>query len=236
MPPRSLDDGWALVHRWTERLDSPGRAAALGAAGLGALLLGALVWLALRPAGTAPSDEALFGGPVTTLASGPATTVAEEPAPDLVVHAAGAVAVPGVYVLPVGSRVDDLLARAGGTSPDADVDRLNRAAPLADGQRLYVPRHGEEAPSVVGPDGGGASAPGTAGRGADGAGQAGPIDLNTADAEELDALPGVGPATAAAIVDHRERHGPFTSVDGLLDVRGIGPAKLEALRELVTVR
>jgi competence protein ComEA len=82
---------------------------------------------------------------------------------------------------------------------------------------------GPDGGAVVGSGGGATAAP------------SGPIDLNTATAEELDALPGVGPATAAAIVSHRERNGPFTSVDGLLDVRGIGPAKLEALRDLVTV-
>jgi competence protein ComEA len=151
----------------------------------------------------------------------------------LVVHAAGAVARPGLHTVAAGARVADVVAAAGGLAPDADQDRLNLAAPVADGERLFVPRLGEpEVPPVVGgsaPAGGGA-----AGAGGEG-GAPGPVDLNTATAEALDALPGIGPSTAAAILEHRERVGPFTSVDGLLDVRGIGPAKLEALRDLVVV-
>ena len=149
---------------------------------------------------------------------------------EIVVHAAGAVARPGLQRLAVGARVADLLDVAGGPTPDADLDRLNLAAPLADGQRLYVPRLGETTPAPVSPEGGG----GAVGSGDATGGAAGPIDLNTATAEQLDALPGIGPATSAAIVDHRERNGPFGSVDDLLDVRGIGPAKLEGLRDLVT--
>jgi len=158
----------------------------------------------------------------TPPADAPTVTTSPEA---LLAHAAGAVARPGVYSLPTGSRVGDLLTAAGGPVGAADVDRLNLAAPLTDGTRVYVPMLGESAPpSVLGPEG----AP-------SGGGSAGPVDLNTADASVLEGLPGVGPATAAAIVAHREQNGPFQSVDELLDVRGIGDAKLAALRDLVVV-
>ena len=148
----------------------------------------------------------------------PSTTAAPT---ELVVQAAGAVARPGVYRLPAGSRVVDLLDAAGGPAPDAAPDQLALAALLTDGERVYVPRVGEVLPAPVTGSGGGSGQ------------AAGPVDLNRATLEELEELPGVGPATAQAIVDHRERNGPFRSVDELLDVRGIGEAKLEALRDLV---
>jgi competence protein ComEA len=100
---------------------------------------------------------------------------------------------------------------------------VNLAATIIDGQQVYVPRVGEAAPQVVGATGDG------------GGGGGGLVDVNTATAEELDTLPGVGPATAQAILDAREQRGSFSSVEELLDVRGIGEAKLEALRDLVRV-
>ena len=174
--------------------------------------------------GAAPSSDA--GGADVGGASTTATASTE-----VVVHVAGAVVSPGVRRLPPGSRVTDALDAAGGALPDADLPRVNLAAPLVDGQQVYVPRPGEEVPAAAGsglPGGGG-------GAGNGGVVPGTPVDLNTATPEQLDTLPGVGPATAAAIIAHREQHGPFTSVDQLLDVRGIGEAKLEQLRDLVSV-
>jgi competence protein ComEA len=153
----------------------------------------------------------------------PTVTVVSAPA-SLVVHVAGAVARPGVYELDDGVRVQDAIDAAGGPVRRADPNALNLAAVVTDGERIYVPRRGESVP--VGAD---ANAEGSTDA------PAGPIDLNHATIEQLDVLPGIGPATAAAIVDHREQNGPFATVDDLEDVRGIGPAKLEAIRDLVTV-
>lgn len=140
-------------------------------------------------------------------------------------HAAGAVARPGVYKVPPGARVSDLLDAAGGPVADADVDQLNLAAPVADGERVYVPKRGETPQPVAG----------AASAAAAGGTPTGPINLNTATLEQLDSLPGVGPATAQAILDYRSQHGRFKSVEELLDVRGIGEAKLADLRPRVRV-
>ncbi|MCU1355222.1 MAG: ComEA family DNA-binding protein [Acidimicrobiales bacterium] len=162
---------------------------------------------------------------------------------DLVVQASGAVARPGVYRLGATARVDDLVRKAGGLAADADRDRVNLAAPLTDGERVWVPRKGESEPPplVAGgaaPAGSGGGGAGASGSGSGSAGTTGPpqvVDLNTATAEQLDTLPGVGPATAQAILGYRAEHGRFGSVDELLEVRGIGDAKLEQLRPLVSV-
>ena len=212
------------------------RAAAVVAVALLGVGVAVAGWALLREPALPPTEELLPYAP----GGEPAGAVGDDgaaPSPtsttavvSLVVHAAGAVAVPGIHSLPPGSRVSDLLAAAGGPSPDADLDRVNLAAPVGDGERVWFPRLGEESePSVVAGSGGGA--------GPAGGGGAAPalVDLNVASAEELDVLPGVGPATAAAIIEHRSTHGPFTSVEDLLDVPGIGEAKLEQLRDLVTV-
>ncbi len=158
--------------------------------------------------------------PVATAESGPVPTVAGA---DVIVHVAGAVLVPGVYQLGAGSRVDDAVRSAGGATTDAQLGRINLAAPLADGDQIYVPAEGEDVPVV---------APGSELSDPDAA-PSGPIDVNRASAGELETLPGVGPATAAAIVAERERNGPFASFDDLERVPGIGPAKLAGLVGLV---
>lgn len=159
----------------------------------------------------ASSRSATPGSPST-----PSTAV-------ITVHVAGRVQRPGVYDLPSSSRVIDAVNMAGGAVFGADADAINLAAPVVDGQRVYVPAVGEVVVSEP--------------SGADGvvAGPRFPIDINTATVGDLDRLPGVGPATAEAIVRHRDEQGRFASVDGLLDVPGIGEAKLEAIRGLVSV-
>ena len=139
--------------------------------------------------------------------------------PRLVVDVAGAVRRPGLYSFAAGTRVDDAIAAAGGPSAKADLDAVNRAAPLADGEQIVVPRRG--AAAVVGSASGAGSAPGA------------PVDLNSATVEQLDALPGIGPATAAKIVAYRQEHGAFHSLVELDGVPGIGPSRLDQLKGLV---
>lgn len=182
------------------------------------------------PRATASSVPA-SSQPATMVDSSAPAAAQPTPVPStIVVHVAGAVVEPGVYRISGTARVVDAIAAAGGASSVARADALNLAAPLRDGDRVYVPT-ADEAPEQVGgvSSAVGASSPdGAAGAGA-------PIDLNSATVDELDRLPGVGPATASAIIAHRAANGPFPSVDSLADVRGIGPTKLEALRPLVTV-
>ncbi|HEB64101.1 MAG TPA: hypothetical protein ENJ02_00975 [Chloroflexi bacterium] len=176
---------------------------------------GALFWAARPPQGT----------PVTLR---PPPT----PAP-LVVDVDGAVAAPGVYSLPPESRVRDALDAAGGLLPEADTRSLNLAAPLEDGTRLWVPALPQEtaAPQSrsVSPGslGGQASSPGTE--------TTSKINLNTASQEELESLPGIGPALAENIITYRQEHGPFVVIDEIQNVSGIGPAKFEKIRDLITV-
>ncbi len=157
--------------------------------------------------------------------------------PPVVVDVSGAVVHPGVYKLDGGSRVADALAAAGGVTLDADDERLNKAEKLSDGVRIFVPHRGVTPPAVVGitPSVGGGTGSVASSSGGVSAGTPTIVNLNTADATQLDSLPGVGPATAAAIVQFRTQHGPFTSVDKLTDVPGIGPTKLERLRSFLTV-
>lgn len=157
----------------------------------------------------------------------------------LIVHVAGAVKDPGVVTLQQGSRVHEAISAAGGPEQQAQLDAINLAATLQDGQQLYVPAQGEAPASAI--PGSGVAAGGTAaGSPAPGAGPAGPeaaplVNINTADAAELSTLPGVGPVLSGRIVDWRTEHGPFGSVAELDAVSGIGEKMLAALGELVTV-
>ncbi|HEX2117553.1 MAG TPA: helix-hairpin-helix domain-containing protein [Acidimicrobiales bacterium] len=172
-----------------------------------------------------PGSAPLDGDPTPT-ASTTAVTVT------VTVHVAGQVNNPGVYAVPAGGRVADAVVAAGGSSGEADLEQLNLAARVADGERIYVPKKGEPPPAMLG----GAAPAAALDGGKAGATAAGsPVDLNTATAEQLEALPGVGPATSKAILAYRANHGRFRSVTELLEVPGIGPAKLEALRPLVRV-
>ena len=156
----------------------------------------------------------------------------------IAIHVVGAVQQPGVYHLVVGARGDDALRAAGGPTRDADVRRVNLAAPLMDGQQFVVPRVGERLTTTVpslGSVEGGQSAGDTGINPGVNLGAPLLVDLNQATVAELDQLPGVGPSTARAIIDHRTRNGPFASVDDLLAVRGIGHAKLAELKPFVRV-
>lgn len=149
----------------------------------------------------------------------------------LTVHVSGAVATPGVVTLAADERVGDAVEAAGGLLDEADPERINLARELADGDHVHVPREGESPPQLVEPVPGELGTSG-AGSAEDGA----PIALNTADEQRLQQLPGIGPALAAAIVEHREEHGPFAVPGDLRDVAGIGEVTFQRLAPLVTVR
>lgn len=147
-----------------------------------------------------------------------------------VVHVTGAVRRPGVYSLVAGARVIDAVKKAGGLLGDAAEGAVNLARPVADGEQILVPDKDDPVAAAV------RSAVGAAGGGSAGGSASGPIDINSADAASLDTLPGVGPSTAAKIIADRDTNGPFLNVDDLGRVSGIGPKKLEQLRELVCAR
>ncbi len=177
------------------------------------------------PTGAAPGE----GDPATATAESTTTQ------PDLVVHVAGAVARPGIVRVEPGARIADAVRAAGGALADADLDRLNLAAPVADGMQVRVPVEGEPTTSPTG-----IAAPPPAATGGppgelSGPVGAGPIDLNQADAAALETLHGIGPALAAAIIGWRTDNGPFASVEQLLEVPGIGPATLDGLADDVTI-
>jgi competence protein ComEA len=140
------------------------------------------------------------------------------------VDVVGAVLRPGLYRLPPGSRVADALVRAGGATAKAQLDLVNLAAPIADGEQVVVPRRGPAATAATAA---------TAGSAAGGGAASGPVQLSTATAEQLDSLPGIGPVTAQKILDYRQQHGGFSSIDELDAVPGIGPSRLAQLKGLV---
>jgi competence protein ComEA len=177
-----------------------------------ALVGGAGLWYAR----SLPRPVEVRAGPV---ASRPSPTPAT-----LFVHVAGWVRRPGVYELREGDRVIDAIHRAGGPKKGADLGGLNLAALLVDAQQVLVPRSAPAAPGGAVPTG---EAPGTSGTAL--------VNVNVASAEELETLPGIGEVLAATIIEYREENGPFTSVDQLIEVSGIGEVTLEEIRELVTV-
>ncbi|MFF7328807.1 helix-hairpin-helix domain-containing protein [Streptomyces sp. NPDC008150] len=207
----------------------------------------AVVGAAGRASGA--GGEGTFGAPTAGAASTPAGTTAGEgagagtaaaagsPGAEIVVDVGGKVRRPGVRRLPAGSRVADALRAAGGVRPGVGTDGLNRARFLVDGEQVLV--GASAAPGTVpGPGpvsaGGGAGAvAGAGGAGVPGAGPAAPVALNTATADQLDTLPGVGPVLAQHIVDYRTQHGGFRSVNELREVNGIGDRRFADLRDLV---
>jgi competence protein ComEA len=164
------------------------------------------------------------GGPAT---SGSVSVAAPRAAAaGALVHVVGAVRRAGVYRVAAGKRIQDAIRLAGGATARADLQAINLAAKVADGQQVVVPRRG-------------AAAAGAAGSGAASAASGGPaqapVNLNTATAEQLDTLDGVGPSTAQKILAFRQQHGGFSSVADLTQIPGIGPKKLAALKPQVTV-
>jgi competence protein ComEA len=177
------------------------------AAGAVVLVIAALRFSQHNDGGT---QVAVDGAPAGTSAlSAPASRR------ELYVHVAGAVRRPGVYRLPAGSRVAAAVKRAGGPSRRGDAGAVNLAAPLEDGQQVVVP----------------ARAPAGAATPVAGSPPTAPISLSSATAEQLDTLDGIGPKLAAKIIEYRDDHGGFRSIDQLRDVEGIGEKRFEALRE-----
>jgi competence protein ComEA len=145
---------------------------------------------------------------------------------ELTVHVAGAVSRPGLYRVSEGSRVADALTKAGGPAPDALLDNLNLAAKLKDGEKVLVPRQSSAAAADGADPGNAISSSGSTGN---------MINVNLASIDELDKLPGVGPALARRIVEYRQKNGAFSSIEELDNVEGIGPAKLESIKDQVTI-
>lgn len=220
---------------------APRRSARVRAA-IGGVLLLALLGLAtavvgaiVTPGGTAITVAAEEGtgsgsGP-SCAAESPPDGDASAPAPPsaaVIVHVLGALHAPGIVEVRPGDRVVDAIAAAGGTTDDADLAGVNLARVLADGEQLRVPRAGE----VVAPPPADA---GTAAESGAGGAASGLVNINTADATALEALPGVGPALAARIIAWREENGPFRAVDELLAVSGIGERTLDGMRDQVAL-
>lgn len=241
-PPRpSLPDGplAALADRMRAlRSDTRAGVAAL----LVAAVVAGVVWYRLGAAsgagGTGASanaatpSRAASGDPSSPRTSrAPGSTTSTGAASEVVVDVAGAVARPGVVRLPAGARIVDAIAAAGDAVPGADLARLNLAAKLVDGQHIAVAKVGEPAPVLAGGDGTTGAAGGAASEPTPDA----PLDLNAATQAQLEALPGIGPTLAKAIIAERTRSGGFRSVTDLRRVRGIGDARFAQLEPLVRV-
>ena len=197
-------------------------AAVVAVAVIGSLL----VWMrgapaSVAPPATAPAAPAPAGpGPAADAAPAPGGDTQAAGSTPIYVHVAGAVRKPGLYELPTGTRVAGAIDAAGGPTRRADLDQVNLAEVLVDGIKLEVPERGEAVAAPM--PAGTAAAPGL-------------VDLNSADQAILETIPGVGPVTATAIIQHRTEIGSFTALEQLLDVTGIGPATLESLRPYVTL-
>lgn len=211
---------------------SPRAAVVLAAVVVVAALV--VVLLGSRSGGGADSATvSVTGGPSAVVAT--PTGSSSPPAGVVVVHVVGAVQQAGVVSLGAGSRVSVAIDRAGGATAEADLARLNLARVVVDGERLYVPKVGEtEVPAALDDAG---AAPGAGTGGAAGGSDDGDavVDLNSADQAALETLPGIGPSLAGRILEWREEHGRFVSVEDLLDVSGIGDGRFADLRDRVRV-
>ena len=183
---------------------------------LGGLLIGGIILLFFLPQ---------RGEPIQLVTATPESATLTTPTPSTVqVHVVGAVKNPGVYVLPENARNIDAITAAGGATSEADLERINLSEFIRDGQRVYVPYKGEpistsERSSTISLS---PTVPTL-------------VNINTADADALMSLPGIGEVKAAAIIAYRETYGPFTSIEALLNVKGIGQSTLEGLREHITI-
>ncbi|MEO8263390.1 MAG: ComEA family DNA-binding protein [Pseudolysinimonas sp.] len=186
--------------------------------GVGAtVVLGLLaVGIAVLVTALSPHGSSAVVAPGTSAAP-TASSLDAAAGPVIYVHILGQVARPGLYALHDGDRGVDIVAAAGGFTPEADPTSINLARFLSDGEKIVVPAIGEAPPATTGASAGGA------------------VNLNTADATALETLPRIGPAMAQRILDWRETNGRFTAIEDLLDVPGIGDATFDGLRELVTV-
>ncbi|UKA61061.1 helix-hairpin-helix domain-containing protein [Arthrobacter sp. FW306-04-A] len=197
-----------------------------------------LLWFTWQAWSDQPTVEPLVRSSFASATPRVSGSRAEDDSPEsrrgqLTVHVAGAVKNPGILTLPAGARVFDAIAAAGGAEPAADLNSLNLAAVVQDAAKIHVPRAGEAVTApAAGTPGGGTSGSGDSGTGASAGGK---LNLNTATAEELDALPKVGPVLAKRIVEWRQQHGPFAAVEDLDAVDGVGPKMMESLLPLVTV-
>lgn len=204
MSARVIGD-WVVHHRTS-----------LAVAILGAVAVSLAATLLPRP--SAPPVVVQQATP-RVVASPPAPPA--PPAPSLiVVHLSGEVIAPGVYQLPVGSRIDDAVKAAGGVTPTGDVHRVNLAARLADGQQIVIPRKSDQA----GPNAVALASPGPS-----------RVNVNAATVAELDGLPGVGPVTAQRIVAYRQQHGPFTSIEQLREAKLVNQATFDKIRDLIAI-
>jgi competence protein ComEA len=224
LPPRPSEWGGPL-DRFLDRVhELRGDPRVAVAALIVVALVAGFIWYRLgagEGAGSSPTRRE----PASSATSGSAPTAGKKGG-RVIVHVAGAVAKPGVYELDANARVIDAVEAAGGGTPDADLNRLNLAAKVTDGQRVLVQRPGEAAPTAAGTPG--ASEGGNAD-------PSGLVNLNTAPQAELEKLPGIGPSLAQAIIAERERRGGFRSVNELRDVRGIGEKRFADLKDKVTI-
>lgn len=224
-PPRPLPPPARGIERLREHWDDP--RVRIGAL-LAAAFVTGFVWYQLgvgQSSDAAGSQPTAGSVPITRTAASP--TASSRPTGMLIVHVAGDVVRPGVVRVSAGARVVDAIEAAGGGLPDADLDRLNLAAKVTDGQRVAVAKIGAPAPIETGAATGGADPAGGA--------ATGPINLNTATATQLEELPGIGPSLAAAIIAEREKRGGFTAVTELQDVRGIGELRYADIKDLVSI-
>ena len=226
------------VRHWV-RFVGPGRIAGGAAAIVASLVVAAVLFLPSAP----PQELALplsSAVPVDSVT----TTNAVRPSVVVRVHVAGAVRTPGVYTLRSSDRVVDAVAAAGGPATNADLDSINLAQTILDTEQIYVPRKSPAArvrkpaprlvpkrkpaanvPTTTVTSGGATVVPGAA--------PSTKVNINSATAAQLDTLPGIGPTTARAIISYRQSKGPYSRVEDLLNVPGIGPARLDAMRAMI---